>query len=292
MHSGGEKMIEINQLEQLVCIAKNGTISKAAKELLISQPALSRSMQRLEADFQVQLFDHYKNKVVLNKNGELAVKYALKVLKNVKQMVSSVQEFDQSFKSIAIASCAPAPLWDIEPIIESLYPGIKIVSNVIDQHELITSLKNNEYQIIITPDEINDKELICIPYLEEDLYLSLPLNHHLKDRKEVCFKDLDGETMLLYSNIGFWHDLHIRKTPNTKYLIQDERLTFNEIVKATMLPSYTSNLSIKREGKINNRIIIPLSDDEAHVTFYLVMFKHDKNKYRELIDKIENYYDF
>ena len=37
-------MIELNQLEQLVCIAKNKTISKAAEELLISQPALSRSM--------------------------------------------------------------------------------------------------------------------------------------------------------------------------------------------------------------------------------------------------------
>ena len=55
-------MIELNQLEQLICIAKNQTISKAAQELLISQPALSRSMQRLESDLGVELFDHYKIK--------------------------------------------------------------------------------------------------------------------------------------------------------------------------------------------------------------------------------------
>ena len=42
-------MIELNQLEQLIYIAENKTISKAAKELLISQPALSRSMQKLES---------------------------------------------------------------------------------------------------------------------------------------------------------------------------------------------------------------------------------------------------
>ena len=59
-------MIELNQLEQLIYIAENKTISKAAKELLISQPALSRSMQRLESDLGVELFDHYKNKIVLN----------------------------------------------------------------------------------------------------------------------------------------------------------------------------------------------------------------------------------
>ena len=60
-------MIEFNQLEQLVCIAKNKTISKAAQELLISQPALSRSMQRLESDLGVELFDHYKIKLFLIK---------------------------------------------------------------------------------------------------------------------------------------------------------------------------------------------------------------------------------
>ena len=49
-------MIELNQLEQLIYIAENKTISKAAKELLISQPALSRSMQRLESDLGVELF--------------------------------------------------------------------------------------------------------------------------------------------------------------------------------------------------------------------------------------------
>ena len=45
--------MELNQLKQLVTIAKYGNISKAAEELLISQPALSRSMKRLEEDLKV-----------------------------------------------------------------------------------------------------------------------------------------------------------------------------------------------------------------------------------------------
>ena len=285
-------MIEINQLEQLVCIAKNGTISKASEELLISQPALSRSMQRLEADFDVQLFDHYKNKVVLNKNGELAVEQAKKILKSMDKMVQTVQDFNKFLQSISIASCTPAPVWDIEPLIKQIYSDIHIEYQVLDQKDLVKVLKNKEYQMIITPFEVTDKDVLCIPYLEEDLFLSLPLNHHLKDKTEVSFQDLDGETMLLYSNIGFWYDMHVRTMPNTKFLIQNERLTFNEIVKASTLPSFTSNLSIKREGKMNNRVIIPFTDDEAHVTFYLTILKKDKNKYLDLINKVENYYDY
>lgn len=46
-------MIEFYQLEQLVTIAKEGTLSKAAEVLLISQPALTRSIQRLEDDLNI-----------------------------------------------------------------------------------------------------------------------------------------------------------------------------------------------------------------------------------------------
>lgn len=285
-------MIEINQLEQLVCIAKNGTISKASKELLISQPALSRSMQRLEADLDVQLFDHYKNKVILNANGELVVKHAKKILKDINNMVTDVQEYNKSFYTITIASCTPAPIWDIEPIIKNLYPSTNIESQVINQNDLLQLLKSKKCQMIITPFEVEENDILCVPYIEEDLYLSIPSNHHLKNKEEISFQDLNGETMLLYSNIGFWYDLHVRTMPNTKFLIQNERLTFNEVVKASTLPSFTSNLSIKREGKMNNRIIIPITDDEAHVTFYLSILKKDKKKYHEIIKKIENYYDF
>ena len=98
--------------------------------------------------------------------------------------------------------------------------------------------------------------------------------------------------MLLYSNFGVWHDLHMLKTPKTKYLFLEERLTFNEIVKASTLPSYTSNLSIKREGKMSDRVILPINEEEAHVTYYVVMLKKNKKKYKDLIDKIDHYYDY
>lgn len=68
---GSETMIEFNQLEHLVAIAKNKTISKAAEELLISQPGLTRSMQRLEDDLGLSLFDRKKIKLNLMKTENL-----------------------------------------------------------------------------------------------------------------------------------------------------------------------------------------------------------------------------
>ena len=73
-------MYELNQLMQLAAIADAGTISAAAEELNISQPALSRSVQKLEEELGVRLFDRSKNKITLNETGELAVEYARKII--------------------------------------------------------------------------------------------------------------------------------------------------------------------------------------------------------------------
>lgn len=285
-------MIELNQLQQLIAIYENKTISNAANKLNISQPALSRSMQRLEDDLSVELFDHQTNKVVMNKNGELVVKYAKKILNDVSKMVEDVQSLDKSFTTISIGCAAPAPLWDIEPIISSLYPETTINHKIFDVELLLPALLKNEYQIIIIPEEIEHPDVLCIPYLDEDLFLSIPPTHRLHDKKEVCFNDMIGETMVLYSNIGFWHNMHIKTMPDTQFIYQDERNAFLEIVKSSTLPSFTTNLSIKREGKTDNRVIIPFSDDLAHVTFFFAILKKNKNKYKELIKSIENYYDF
>lgn len=80
-------MVELYQLVQLVAIADCGTISGAAEQLHLSQPALSRSMQKLEDVLQVTLFDRQKNKISLNKNGELAVEYARRVIDQAHDLV-------------------------------------------------------------------------------------------------------------------------------------------------------------------------------------------------------------
>ena len=80
-------MIEFNQLKHLVAIAKNKTISKAAEELLISQPGLTRSMQRLEEDLGLSLFNRKRNKIELNDNGLLAVEFAKKLLDGREEMI-------------------------------------------------------------------------------------------------------------------------------------------------------------------------------------------------------------
>ena len=65
-------MFELYQLEQLLAVSECRTLSQAAEQLHLSQSALSRSMQRLEAELQVNLFTRQKNRIELNECGRMA----------------------------------------------------------------------------------------------------------------------------------------------------------------------------------------------------------------------------
>ena len=69
-------MIEIYLLEQLAAFQEYGTLSESAEHLHLSQPSLSRSMQKLEKQLGVKLFERHKNKLILNDTGILAASYA------------------------------------------------------------------------------------------------------------------------------------------------------------------------------------------------------------------------
>lgn len=282
-------MIEINQLEQLVTIAKAGTISKAAEILLISQPALTRSIQRLEEELGLKLFDRKKNKIILNDNGELAVKYAQNVINEANEMVSQLQRYEQSKHTIIIGSCAPTPIWGLEYILDNLYPNMKITSSLTsNEDDLLNGLNNNEYLLIVLPHSIEDKQYICVELFEEYLYLSVPPAHPLALFKEISFDDLNGESVLLLSRIGFWNEICIKMIPQSHLLIQEDTDVFNEILKASALPNFKSNITIEYDTEEHNSVLIPITNNEAKATYHAIFKKKNQKLFNNLSKEFKN----
>ena len=104
---GGYEMIEIYLLEQLTAVARCGTLSAASEELHMTQPALSKSMQKLENILELNLFDRKKNKIAINETGILAAELAEQLLKQEENMIVQLRHFDKSKHTIALGSCAP-----------------------------------------------------------------------------------------------------------------------------------------------------------------------------------------
>ena len=95
-------MLEFSQLEMLIAFADQRTLSKAAETLHLSQPTLTRAMKQLEEEFRVSLFDHRKNRLTLNENGQLAVEYARKLWQEAGDMVERVRSFDRATHTLSV----------------------------------------------------------------------------------------------------------------------------------------------------------------------------------------------
>ncbi|MCD8028484.1 MAG: LysR family transcriptional regulator [Erysipelotrichaceae bacterium] len=98
---------------------------------------MTRSIQRLEDELGIKLFNRSKNKITINENGLLAVKYAKKILNQTNQMIDGLHAFDLSHQIISIGSCAPASIWGLESVFHEKYPNMNIISRLVKCQEEI-----------------------------------------------------------------------------------------------------------------------------------------------------------
>ena len=130
-------MIELEQLRQLVAIADFHTISAAADALHLSQPALTRSMQRLEHELEVELFHRRRNRLGLNQTGETAVGFARILLKDADTYVDQIRAYASRLSTISIGS---SPFLYVPSLLSTVTPGqfptcavlpVKALNNVV-----------------------------------------------------------------------------------------------------------------------------------------------------------------
>lgn len=279
-------MTEIYLLEQLDAFARCGTLSKAAEELHISQPALSRSMKKLEDELGVSLFHREKAKISLNETGQLAASLAKSLLDQHETMRQRIVAFDRSRHSIVVGACAPFPILAMMPLLQNHYGDMTITSELADEDALISGLQDRRYQLVVLRHNPADSALYCQRYMDERLYIAVPEAHPLAGREGVRFSDLTGERFLLQAHVGFWMDVVRRHLPDSSLLVQASADALTDLVEGTTFPTFHSDRMIE-SGRTNTaRVNIPIMDDDAHATYYIACRPDEKKKYAAFFSAI------
>lgn len=259
-------MIELKDLYHLIKIADCGTISKAAEELYLSQPALSRAMHRLESELGLKLFSRTRNRVELNENGNFFVRSARAITGVCEDAVRRVRAFDKERASFAIGACAPTPMWEAVRSLSSVLPG-RLSTQIESEEKLVRGLLSGAYKMIIVCRPIEIEGVVCREYCREKLYLSVPAGHRLAGEKSVTFEDIDGITMLLLDNIGVWNSVRERM-PHTRFIVQKAYEDFSDLVRLSDLPSFTSWL-VRDGADKAGRVRIPVEGEGSEYVFYV-----------------------
>jgi len=280
-------MIENYLLEQFVAVARYGTLLKASEELHISQPSLSRSMRKIEEEFGVALFYRENSKITLNETGKVAAEYAQRALDANQEMIDHVIMFDRSLRTVNLGSCAPFPINKLMPTLQERLPGKTLSTELQNSDErLIHGLRNRVYQLVVLHECPDDKSLYCQRYLEEKLYITVSGDHPLAKKQNVCFEDLKGIRVLMTAGIGFWMDVTLKHLSTSDLLIQNSMEALAELIDASSLPFFNSDQMIKTGYEMPERISLPITDADAHATYYLCCLASEQKAYRSLFNAV------
>lgn len=266
-------MLNLDDLSQFVAFYKSGTLTKVAKEFHISQPTITRTMKRIEDTFEVPLFHRTANHIEFNEVGKRAAILAEELLSLADRMQSDVQDYDRKLHTISVLSCAPAPLWSLIPALSRKHSDRTISSKLVDDAEqLERDFLSKRCSIAILPYPLEGEGFSCTKFLEEHLSICVPSDHALAKYTEVSLKQINGYNCLLNSEIGFWSDMCKRSMPSSKFLVQTDEFAFRELMNASSLPFFVTDLSAEHYKEIKNRITVPITDEEANVSYYLVQW--------------------
>ena len=277
--------MELEQLRQLDAIARSGTLQAAAEQLHLSQSALSRSLRRLEADLGRPLFDRTRNSLQMNAAGQLALEHARLILAEEQRLRDDFDALARRARTIRVASVAPAPTWRLSSLILEQYPTTILEPDVVSPDEVETRLLNGACDLAITASQPHLPIIDSLCFMTEDLYANVPQGHALYDHETLTFAELDGFTFLVYGGIGFWRDVHRRRLPLAKFVIQPDRTIFLQQVRTSTLLTFTTNAP-ENTSRHASRKPIPITDPEAHATFWLCMRADASEHLRTFFDLV------
>lgn len=279
-------MVENSLLNALVIFEKNGTLSKAAEILRISQPALSRSMKKLEEEVGVPLFIRGKNSIQLNENGKMLAMEAEKLLRQQEEVLKKIRQFDESNRRLRIGISAPGPRIAYKEKIQNLYPEAKIKWIMdADEEKMISELKEMKYDFLFIQKRKTDSSLYCKDCLKEKLSICvLPAHPAAAYPSGIHFHDVNGQTFLQNAVVGIWDDVVRKNLPDSKIVRQTSRDDLVTLINNSPLPSFVTNLTDFNAVKYENRVNIPLLDREAKITFMAVFRKKDTGRFRNVIE--------
>jgi Transcriptional regulator len=277
-------MIENYLLEELVTFAKYKTLAETAKQLMVTQPTITRGMQKLEEDFGVKLFDRQPNRITLTETGQLAAQKAQKVLLQNKKMLTVVRDFEEAHHQIKIASVAPGPLIALKTI--ELPSNANLTDQFITPDSVATLLRQNNFSLIITNQEILTDDIESRFIGTEKLSVNLDKFTYLANKNSVKFSELKGTSFIVLIDIGIWKQIIQTHIPNAKFLYQSQIDAFTEITKYSNFLYFSTNIFkidvTHADNENDDRVEIPISDKEATMDFYASYLKEQ----RELVNPV------
>lgn len=193
--------MELRLLRSFLVVAEEGNIGRAAKRLHIAQPPLSKQIQQLEAELDVQLFDRLPKGVKLTPAGEQLVREAKKIGLAVEQAMAVVNKAANGSHGLLLCGFSGALPTSVLPrMIRSIhrsYPGIDLrITRRANSSQVPESVLSSEIDAGLVLLPINCVGLSTQVISRHSLVAILPADHPLAGQPSIALKDLRNEPFI------------------------------------------------------------------------------------------------
>jgi LysR family hydrogen peroxide-inducible transcriptional activator len=183
---------DFHQLSHFLAVAKSGNFTRAAQDNGISQPALSRSIQKLERSIGEPLFERHPRGVKLTEIGTFFQVRAIQIRDLVDDTFTQLNEASNQFqiRLAVIPTIAPFLLPKVLTLFAKKHPGIKVQVQEDTTQNIVQLCKDGDIDIAIVALPIKEKYLETEPLFDDELILVIPKGHSLDKKKKIHLSDI------------------------------------------------------------------------------------------------------
>jgi len=223
----------LHQLDVFASVAKNKSITKAANELFMSQPAVSIQVKKLQEHFDIDLIEVIGKQLYLTDAGVELYNSQKKIKNELKVLEMALDELKGVMKgrlSIVVVSTAKYFMPYILGEFRNESPQVQISLKVTDRIEVTSQLKDNECDLAVFSQLPDGVPVEYIEFLSNPLVVAASPKLDIAKKKKISWKELEK------------YDFLIRETGSGTRLVME---------------------SLLRKEKINPKIVMELSTNEA-----------------------------
>lgn len=184
------------QLTYIITIAEKGSLSAAAVQLGVSQPALSKYLSELEKELGTELFLRHKKKLLLTSAGRIYTDAARRIVSVKEQTYQTIGSLSKEYQETITIGATPlrgsVAIARIFPLFLKRYPNINITIKENYMIGLREAVRNHMVNMALgSCIDLDEPDILHISACEEDLVLGVPIFHQLA---HTASRDLDNLT--------------------------------------------------------------------------------------------------
>lgn len=191
-----------DQLRAFVAVAEERHFTKAARDLAIAQPSLSKRIRLLEEELGAALFYRMRGNVALTPAGEALLPWARRILSDLTVAGDEVRAITGLRVGRLSVGATPSITVAILPGalsgLRTAYPGLDLKLHEAGSRDLVRELDQGTLDIALVIQPVRQRSLVTVPLLREELVLAVTKDHALADRDAVPLSELRTQPLVMF----------------------------------------------------------------------------------------------